>query len=171
LPPPPDPSFRDGPTGLSNRRHFDIIFDFAFHVADRGVPVTLALIALDGFAEFREREGAERGEEALREFARGVAATTRITDLSARFSDERFVAMLVDCNVQGGLIYADRLRDGAREFSEATGLTVSAGIATYRKEMGAPEDLLAVAEATIAAALKGGGDRVVLPSDLERDRV
>lgn len=167
MPAPPDPSLRDELTGLSNRRHFDIIFDFAFHVATRGVPMTLAIFELDRSPEGGEGPGTQEGEGPLAGFARALAASTRTTDLAARLGEHRLVSLLVDCNQHGGLIYADRVLDSAGAFLEEAGLTASVGIAAYEKEMKGPEDLLSRAEGTLDGARAAGGNRTLVPSDLE----
>jgi PleD family two-component response regulator len=159
MPAPPDPSLADELTGLSNRNHFDIVYDFAFHVATRGVPVTLVIFQVDG----------DPGESHLTGFAEALRSATRTTDLAARLSEHRLVALLVDCNQHGGLIYADRVLDAAREHLDQEGLTASAAVAAYEKEMAGPAALLARAEATLDGAVAAGGDRTMVPSDLEGD--
>jgi PleD family two-component response regulator len=165
MPAPPDPSLADELTGLSNRNHFGIIYDFAFHVASRGVPVTLVIFQVDGHPE-------ERGapaEQHLAGFAEALRSSTRTTDLAARLSEHRLVTLLVDCNQQGGLIYADRVLDAAREVLGQKGLTASAAVASYEKELEGPAALLARAEATLDGAVAAGGNRTMVPSDLKGD--
>jgi diguanylate cyclase (GGDEF)-like protein len=167
MPPPPDSSLKDEATGLSNRRHFDILYHFLFNVADRGVPVTLVLFQLDD-PEGADAEGrvTGTGAEALVDFAGALASATRTTDLAARFSPDRLVALLVDCNQQGGLIYADRVLDAAQGVRRSSGRTVSVGIATYEKEITDPDELISRAEAALEGARKAGGDRIMVPGDL-----
>ncbi len=43
-----------------------------------------------------------------------------------------FICLLPLCNVQGGLIFADRIKDAISEYTKQTGTTLSAGIASYR---------------------------------------
>lgn len=160
---PPDPSLADERTGLSNRTHFDIIYDFAFHVATRGVPITLVLFQLDG----ESGAGGGGGDKGFTEFARALRSATRTTDLAARFSDDRLVALLVDCNQHGGLIYADRVLDAAGDVLDGAGLTASAAVVAYEKEIAGPAALLARAEATLDGARGAGGNRIMVPSDLE----
>lgn len=160
MPAPPDPSLADERTGLSNRTHFDIIYDFAFHVATRGVPVTLVLFQLDG------ETGAGGDDKGFTGFARALLSATRATDLAARFSDDRLVALLVDCNQHGGVIYADRVLDAAGDVLTEAGLTASAAVVAYEKEIEGPGALLGRAEATLDGAREAGGNRTMVPSDL-----
>jgi diguanylate cyclase len=162
MPPPPDPSLADPLTGLSNRAHFDIIYDFAFHVATRGVPVTLVLFQLDGDSG----GGGTPDRRHFVGFAHALRSATRTTDLAARLSEDRLMALLVDCNQHGGLIYADRVLDAAREVLEGAGLTASAAVAAYEKELESPAALLVRAEATLDGARSAGGNRTMVPSDL-----
>ena len=168
MPPPPDPSLKDEATGLSNRRHFDIVYNFLFNVADRGVPLTLVLFQLDD-PEGAEGAGSATGNaaEALVDFAGAMATATRATDLAARFSPDRLVALLVDCNQQGGLIYADRVLDAAQGVQRSSGRTVSVGVAAYDKEVADPGELISQAEAALEGAIRAGGGRIMVPADLD----
>lgn len=163
---PPDPTLLDEATGLSSRRHFDIVYDFLFRVADRGVPVTLAFFGLH--PDEAGATGAGTGADSpLAAFSRVVAEATRATDLAARFDAHRLVALLVDCNQQGGLIYADRVLDGARGFRDETGRDACAGLAAYEKGTTGPGVLIERGLAALDGALASGGGSVFVPSDLD----
>jgi diguanylate cyclase (GGDEF)-like protein len=170
VPKPPSPSYQDPLTGLSNREHFEVLYDFAFPVADRGIPLTLVFIELDGLAALRDSEGQEAERDAVTAFGHVLLSTTRSMDLAAHLEGGRFVLMLLDCNLHGGLVCADRIRGEAADFSESSRLTVSAGVACHDKEMKRKEDLLAVAEETLRVAVSQGGDRVAVPADLHQVR-
>jgi diguanylate cyclase (GGDEF)-like protein len=166
VPKPPSSSFQDPLTGLSNRQHFEVLYDFAFPVADRGIPLTLVFVELDGLAAVRAREGEAAERAALSAFGRLLLRITRSMDVAAHLEAGRFVVMLFDCNLHGGLVCADRVRAEAAEFTEQSGLTMSAGVACHDKDMKRKEDLLAVAEETLRVAVSQGGDRVAVPADL-----
>src|SRR5688572_19216484 len=83
VPKPPSPSFQDPLTGLSNREHFEVLYDFAFPVADRGIPLTVVYLELDGLADLRARAGESAEREAVGAFGRRLLGTTRSMDVAA----------------------------------------------------------------------------------------
>jgi diguanylate cyclase (GGDEF)-like protein len=165
VPRPPSASFQDSTTGLSNRAHFEVLYDFAFPLADRGIPLTIVYIEIDGLPELRVHDG-QLVERRVGAFSRLLLQTTRSMDLAAHLEGGRFALMLMDCNLHGGLVCADRVRGEAANFVELSGITVSAGVASHEKGMTRKEDLLEVAEETLRVALSQGGDRVAVPADL-----
>ena len=153
-------------TGLSSQWHFDVIFDFVFELGDRGVPMTLALFELDGLGAHVAERGADAKEAALGGFGRMLAGAGRKMDVTARYGDERFMCLLVACNVQGGMVFADRIRTEAEEFTASTGLTVCAGVAAYTSDMKERDDLSTAVSRCLEAAQLAGGDRIGLPQDV-----
>lgn len=147
---------------LSTVDHFRTILDFAFGIADRGIPLSLVLIEPDDWPE-GELDADKR--EALERLARDVADRTRRSDRVTRLSDHRFAALLMDCNRQGALIFADRLQVTAGAFSLMSGCTVSCSIATYAEGMETPDDLLGAAAAAMEQAHGFGGDRIEIYGD------
>lgn len=153
---PTDPGLADELTGLSNERHFRILLDFAFVAGGRGAPLTLVLFEVGGLEDYRTANGSDAADEALRRLAGLLADTNREMDLAARLDQARFVSMLTDCNLQGGLIFTDRVRRLARPVEEDHGLTLSTGIAAYEQWMKEPHELLAAAEEALARSLREG---------------
>lgn len=82
----------------------------------------------------------------------------------ARLSETEFVCLLVDCNTSGGIVAADRIRAAMEEFTDRTGVTLSAGIATYSAGMEERESLMNEAHEALAAAQLKGGNRTELHS-------
>ncbi len=136
--------------------HFDLLLDFAFGIADRGVPLSLVVMAPDGLTE---NPGPEI-RSALTRLRSDLAGRTRRSDRLTLREDGRFVALLVDCNRQGALIFADRMTVAAGAFSLMSGLTVSCGIASYREEITSPEMLEAEAVRALEMAHASGGNRI-----------
>ncbi|GMR13519.1 MAG: hypothetical protein BMS9Abin29_1729 [Gemmatimonadota bacterium] len=152
-------------TGLSSQWHFDVIFDFVFELGDRGVSMTLVLFEIDGLAAHVAEGGAAAKEAALGRFGRMLAEGSRKMDLTARHGDERFMCLLLACNMQGGMVFADRVRADAAGITAATGLTLSAGVAAYTGDMKQPADLETAVEKALETARRAGGDRVGIPRD------
>lgn len=152
------PAITDELTGLPNRLYFDMVFEVVFEVAERGIPVTLVQYEIDGMEAYREEQGDEAADEAIKEFGLTIGATTRRSDLFARLEGPRFVALLVDCNLHGGLIAAGRMEDLLEEWRRDRGMSFSAGLATWRPGIQDPKDLWNRSELALAnAKQKGGG--------------
>lgn len=144
---------------LSNPDHFDTILEFAAGIADRGIPMSLVLIEPDGWPEGLLSPAQD---SALEELTRDLAEITRRSDRVARLDDARVAVLLVDCNRQGALVYADRLHLAADPFATTSGHTVSCGIAPWSDGMKTHRDLLTAAAAALRAAHAAGGDTMEL---------
>ncbi len=154
---------RDPATGLSSERHFEILLDFLFPIAHRGMHLTLVLFGIDegSWAE----EQLDR-KQRITELGSAIRQVTRSSDLAARYGEDLFICLLPLCNVQGGLIFADRIRDAIFDYTSKTGTTVSAAVASYRgDEEGTKEDMLRALKGALVHAWAQGGDRVEVPKD------
>ncbi len=160
-------ALRDPLTGLSTEWHFEIVSTFALGMASRGIPMTIASFAIDGLDTYAERKGLDARDSALQSFGTMLRRTARQTDLAVRMAEDRFLSLLMDCNLQGGLVFADRVRGQAAGFSGDTGLTVSTGLATFIEEMESAVELVEMSTKALSVALASGGDCVKLPQDID----
>jgi diguanylate cyclase (GGDEF)-like protein len=154
------PALTDPLTGLANRLHFETVYRIVFEEGDRGIPITLVLLDLDNFTEYQEKTSEARGDEVLREVGRLLNSMTRVTDLLAYMGGDRFCLLLVDCNLPGGLLVADRCQMFLDEFRADTGIRFSIGIASYQKGMKLRDELMNAAERALGDAKAAGGDRI-----------
>ena len=154
---------KDPATGLASEWHFEILFDFIFPIAHRGVHMTLVLFGID---ESSWAEGQPDPKQQVTELGAAIGSVTRDTDLVARYGEDLFICLLPLCNVQGGLIFSDRIRDAISDYTSRTGTTVSAAIASYRgDDDGTKEDMLQALKGALVEAWAQGGDRVEIPKD------
>lgn len=138
------PVLTDSFTGLANRLHFELVYSYLFHGADRGVPLTLMLVST-GVAD----------PEGLRVLGEAFQKYTRAADLVAHLGEGRFAVLLMGCNISGGRIAADRLEIGIQSLTSGR---VAMGLAAYIPEMKESSELLeAVDKALRAAEAAGGG--------------
>jgi diguanylate cyclase (GGDEF)-like protein len=153
----------DAATSLPTRRHFDLVLNKDFAAARRGLPLALVVFELDGFDAFTERHGGEHGGALLRGFGRVLASNTRGMDLSARVNGATFMSLATGSDLDGALIFVDRVRDGLRQLE---GLpepaTLCAGVAAYTKIMTSPGELKAAANAALRRAQRTGTDEVTV---------
>jgi diguanylate cyclase (GGDEF)-like protein len=83
--------------------------------------------------------------------------------LSGRFGGEEFLTILPGAQLDGAVIFAERVRRHFRalDFSTGARLTVSAGVAAYGPDTAESETLIEAADATMYEAKRLGRDRVL----------
>jgi diguanylate cyclase (GGDEF)-like protein len=89
-------SFKDGLTGIANRRRFDMAVDLEWASARRSrQPLSLILLDVDFFKQYNDRYGHTQGDECLKKLAQSLSqAATRPRDIAARFGGEEFVLLM-----------------------------------------------------------------------------
>ena len=152
----------DPATGLSSELHFEIVLDFVFPIAHRGVTLTLVLFRID---DGNWAVDNAEPDEVVTDLGSTLRGVTRNSDVIARFGKDMFVCLLPLCNLQGGLVFADRMQDALEDFKKRTGATVSAAVASHRGEgEGTSSDMVTALEDTLVQAQSEGGDRVEVPA-------
>jgi putative two-component system response regulator len=150
-------------THLPNRRHAIIFLENEFAAAARGRPLCVVLFDLDSFKLYNDRYGHQAGDEALTVFAGILSQTTRRMNLSARFGGEEFLSVLAGSEVDGALVFAERVRARLKATKLSRGsLTVSAGVACFHRTLRSPDELLAAADHALYQAKREGRNRVRL---------
>ena len=165
----------DGLTGLSNRRHFDVVADEEWRrCAREDQPLSVLLLDADHFKLFNDRYGHLAGDSCLCAIASQVAAAARRpADLAARYGGEEFLLLMPLTDAAGAQCVAERVRQLvlnlaiAHEDSPASVVTVSIGVATAWPND--PENgpktvtaLLSAADRGLYQAKNGGRNRVVI---------
>lgn len=150
----------DDLTGIPNRRLADLFLAKEFAAAERGRDLAVILFDIDRFKDFNDRHGHAAGDEALRVFVRVLQSRTRQMDLSARYGGEEFIAVLSGGGAQGGVRFAEEVREALQDRASPAHFTVSAGVATYGPDMEGPADLVAAADRALYRAKADGRDRV-----------
>jgi diguanylate cyclase (GGDEF)-like protein/PAS domain S-box-containing protein len=166
-----DFSFRDGLTGVANRRKFDAVLDEEWSLARRNTqPLSLILIDIDFFKQYNDHYGHVQGDECLRRVGtalNGVASRPR--DLLARYGGEEFVLVLPATDEAAARRVSERCRQAIFKeqiphAASAVGqlLTVSQGVGTL---IPAASDTLIqfldTVDRRLYRAKQGGRDRSV----------
>ena len=159
-------ALHDPLTGLPNHMHAKIFLQAAVAAVDRDVPVTVVVWGLDQFERFNDAFGRQGTDKVLEIFSEVLTASTRRSNLSARVGGEEFITILTDCNLHGGMIFAERLRQAVKVRAGDIGLTVSAGVSTLQSGAGDLDDLLAGADEALSQAKAAGSDCVRASSSL-----
>lgn len=152
-------AIRDTLTKLYNRRYFNHRIVEEISRAQRNKQTLAILLCdLDHFKTFNDHRGHHAGDEALKLVAKNVQDTTRGTDQVFRWGGDEIVVVLPDTDRKGGLIVADRIRNGIQKVNEEIqyDLEMSIGIALFPEHGGHAFELIRVAEQALHIAKKGG---------------
>ncbi len=103
-------SFKDGLTGVSNRRMLDSVLEQEWVRARREQqPLSLLLIDIDFFKQFNDFYGHMQGDDCLIKVAQVLSeAATRSRDFFARFGGEEFVMVLPETDAEAAQKIAQR---------------------------------------------------------------
>ena len=161
-------AMHDRLTGVFNRAAIDDVLLREIARAQRGsTPVAVAMIDLDFFKKVNDTHGHTGGDAVLREAARRFKGALRVYDIIGRFGGEEFIAIFPNCDLDGGVAAAERLRCelaktpirfGDAEINVTCSLGVASGRASHELDASA---LVATADAALYDAKGSGRDRVV----------
>ncbi len=158
-----DLSFRDGLTGLYNRRFAQeagenlfaraLRYDESFHAL---------MLDIDHFKRVNDRLSHAVGDGVLREIALILQSCVRASDVAARYGGEEFVVFLLGASSETVQFIASRIRDDVAKHrfdSVPWQVTISIGIASMREGETLTE-LVDRADKSLYAAKRSGRNRV-----------
>jgi diguanylate cyclase (GGDEF)-like protein len=156
-------------TQLPNRRHMQMALDREFAAAMRGRKLAIVMYDVDHFKQFNDTHGHAVGDDVLRTVGGVLQQYTRKQNVSARYGGEEFISLVSDVDLDGVLIFANRVREAIKNKELPWGhVSVSGGVAMYRPGMGSHEVLVAAADRALYAAKEAGRDRVEVAEDVAR---
>lgn len=132
-------SFKDGLTGVPNRRMLDKVFEEEWMMAKRHQqPLSLLVMDIDFFKQYNDCYGHIQGDDCLKQVAQALSsAATRSRDFFARFGGEEFVMLLPETDTSAAVKIAERcqqlmmkLQISHQESDVSQLLTISIGIGT-----------------------------------------
>ncbi len=166
-----DFSFRDGLTGVPNRRKFDAVLDEEWDLARRHTqPLSLILIDIDFFKQYNDHYGHVQGDECLRRVGTALnAVASRPRDLLARYGGEEFVLVMPATDEAAARRVGERCRQAIFKeqiphAASAVGqlLTVSQGVGTIIPSVSDTLiQFLDTVDRRLYRAKQGGRDRSV----------
>lgn len=154
-------------TGLKNRRSFmqGLQAELAKVQHNNNYHATLLLLDLDHFKRINDNHGHLAGDAVLRHIANIMRANMRPGDLTGRYGGEEFIILLLDCNLEGALKYAERLRQqiatNPLEWEqEQLVITTSIGVTMLNKFDKSPEAAVNRADTALYRAKENGRNLV-----------
>lgn len=107
-----DLSFKDGLTGVANRRMFDSTLEVEWANAKRNQqPLSLILLDIDYFKQYNDAYGHIQGDDCLKQVAKTLSSSaTRSKDFIARYGGEEFVLVLPETDEKAAKKVAARCR-------------------------------------------------------------
>lgn len=106
-------SFKDGLTGIANRRMFDSVMEREWANAVRNQQaLSLVMFDIDFFKQYNDHYGHIQGDQCLKRVAQCLSqAATRPRDFLARFGGEEFVLVLPETDATSAKKLAQRCHD------------------------------------------------------------
>jgi diguanylate cyclase (GGDEF)-like protein len=159
-------SQRDPLTKLLNRRGLQArIVPLMHMVTERKLALAVAIIDVDRFKHINDGYSHSAGDHVLQRVATLIRAHCRQHDLPIRYGGDEFMVVLAGVDLKQAVTIMQRLKRATDELSfddEAPGLkvTLSIGVAEHRHG-DAFSASVAVADAAMYNAKKGGRDRIV----------
>lgn len=105
-------SFKDGLTGVANRRMFDSVMEMEWLNAKRTrQPLSLIMVDIDYFKQYNDFYGHLQGDDCLKRVSQALSdSASRARDFVARFGGEEFVLVLPESNTEAAAAVAERCR-------------------------------------------------------------
>jgi diguanylate cyclase (GGDEF)-like protein len=146
----------DDLTGLANRRAWDEHLQREIEWAKRsGTPLAVAILDLDHFKQFNDRNGHPAGDRCLKTVSARWEQAIRATDILARYGGEEFALVMPATEPDEAVAILERLRSAM-----PTGQRVSAGLVFWDGSEDDPA-IVGRADAALYAAKAAGRDRVL----------
>jgi diguanylate cyclase (GGDEF)-like protein len=163
-------AYMDALTGIRNRRYFDESLAEELQKAQRqGTTLVLLLIDIDNFKVYNDRNGHQKGDEALTIVAQLFKSTCRGYDIVTRYGGEEFAILFPGAPLENAMNLADRILAEVRRTvfhgaDQVPGgrLTVSIGVACFPDHALNAEDLVRVADKALFYAKSNGKNSVEL---------
>lgn len=159
-------SLHDPLTGLSNRRHFDMVLHQEYLRAQRDQSdFCLAILDLDHFKDLNDTQGHQRGDQFLSDVSAILSVTCRRPDdLAARYGGDEFVLILSCTDRLAATDMMNRCRNDIAllnlKYQNHRPITASVGIVGTEDLTGVPErDLFRAADLALYQAKKRGRNR------------
>jgi two-component system cell cycle response regulator len=158
-----DTATKDGLTGLYGREIFDHLLDKLVAEARRyQTPLSLLMSDIDDFKKVNDLHGHPMGDDVLRSIGAVFLENLRSADLAARYGGEEISVALPHTDIVSARTVAENIRKSVQQrFENDLRVTISIGVASWKRNMVGTADLVAAADTALYAAKAAGKNRVV----------
>lgn len=160
-----EPATTDRMTGLTTEEVARDALAREFAAAQRGRPLTIALIQLEELSKYRARYGDAVADQLVRVAGRTLVRHRRGMHLAAPHGDRpgTFMSILSGVDQEGGAVYAARLRGDLMQLDPLPAHEgVSIGVASFDMSMTTPGELLRRAAFALEKGVQAGGKVMVV---------
>lgn len=162
-------AYRDGLTGVFNRRHFESKMLEEINLSERhGNPLSVLLVDIDGFKRVNDEFGHLLGDEVLKQVSNILLKRTRKSDVVCRYGGDEFAVLLPQIVGVNAMIVAEKLRRAIADWEfpgVARRVTLSIGVAQFPIHGATRDDLIKSADNALYAAKQAGRNRSVLGAE------
>jgi diguanylate cyclase (GGDEF)-like protein len=162
----------DEKTGLLARgSYIDCLLHESQRARTQGIPLTLALLQIDGGPEILRQQGEGPFDRYMEQIGRAVQAIVRQSDLAIKYTSWALAVVLPDTPLSGGQTFAEKLKKslgGMRPPWDGGHLTMSVAVAeaVTRQDYDNEDivtELINRVEAGLEEARRRGGNEIVAP--------
>lgn len=163
-------------TRLLRRPVLELFLESQVAAARRGHDLCVVLFHLEGFRDFTDAHGQESGRQLLRKVGEVLKNSARDMDVTGRYGEHEFLALLLGEKPAGARIFANRIRNEVNDLSVElpdgrvvdSPVRASAGIAAFEERMDSASELVETADMALRMALDQGGDRTAAAPEGDR---
>jgi diguanylate cyclase (GGDEF)-like protein len=159
-------AYRDGLTGVFNRRFFDNRMAEEIERSERHCnPLSVLLVDIDSFKSLNDEFGHLLGDEVLKQVSNIFLMQTRKSDVVCRYGGDELAVLLPQTVGTNALIVAEKLRCAVAEWDfpgAARSVTLSIGVAQFPIHGASRDELIKSADNALYAAKQAGRNRCVL---------
>lgn len=153
-------------TGLYNRGFWEESFHKEYKRLSRNNGVgCLLMFDIDHFKKINDSYGHSGGDAAIRHIADVLKKTLREADVAGRYGGEEFAVTLVDTDIEGAKVFAERLRKIIEQSTiyyedVEIKMTISLGIALFDNRFTKHEQWLEASDQALYKSKEGGRNQV-----------
>ncbi len=159
-------AYRDGLTGVFNRRHFEMrILEELERARRYDLVFSVLMLDLDGFKALNDEFGHLLGDEALRQVSNILVANLRKADAVCRYGGDEFAILLPETSGDNALRVAEKVRRAVATWEFAgvpRPVTASIGAACFPLHGDSRDQLVKAADDALYRAKQAGRNRLML---------
>jgi ribosomal protein L31 len=123
-------------TSIHNFRHFAKSLDYEIKRLKRiSGELGLLMMDIDDFKSYNDQFGHPAGDQLLKEIGKNIQKNLREIDILCRYAGDEFVIILPGTDKIGSAIVSERIRKSIEQVKFKKPVTVSIGVAQFKKEI------------------------------------